>query len=243
MAEKFLTSWIGSGFTGRSLPRVANCYRTNCRMCSSWYVGGYGFAGTKPQAENAKGESLWMHFILKCRGQLTNKEQKRKPRGVLFVHVTCHLPSSGVPVRCITLSYVGMRMLDFSESWENDISVFTLHGIEPRIFDHPSHNLVRVLRWHSFLHISWRKSVCFPQTVQPPLNRFTDTHTDRLSLSMAHVRVAVVWRHPGKFRCFERRSCRILRHIFICTLPLLDYMGCCKEICLCMLENHLPYLA
>jgi len=100
-----------------------------------------------------------MHFILKCRGQLTNREQKRKPRGVMFVHATRQLPSSGVPVRCITLIYVGMRMLDCSqsrsESWENDISVFTLHGIKPRIFGHPSHNLVTVLRWHSFLHTSW----------------------------------------------------------------------------------------
>jgi len=183
------------------------------RLQLCWYI-------TKHQAENAKGESVWMHFTLKCRGQLTNREQKRKPRGVLFVHVTRHLPSSGVPVRCFTLSCVGMRMRDCtqsrSESSENDISVFTLQRIEPRIFDHPSHNLVTVLRWHSFLHTSWGKSVCFLQTVQPPLSRFTDTHTDRLSLSMANVRVAVVWRHPGKFRCFERRSCGILKaHIHL----------------------------
>jgi hypothetical protein len=91
-----------------------------------------------------------MHFILNCREQSTNREQKRKQCRVLFVHVPRHLPSSGVPVRRITLSYVGMRMLDCSqsrsESLENDISVFTPHGIEPRQFGHPSFNLVTVLR-------------------------------------------------------------------------------------------------
>jgi hypothetical protein len=160
-----------------------------------------------------------MHFILKCRGQLTSREQKRKARGVLFVHVTRHLPSSGVPVRRITLSSVGMRMLDCSqsrsESWENDISVFTLHGIEPRIFGHPSHNLVTVLRWHSFLYTSWGSPSVFRKQSN---HRWVGslTHTNRLCLSMAHVRVAVVWRHPGKFRCFERRSCRILKaHIHL----------------------------
>ena len=56
-----------------------------------------------------------MDFIPECRGQLANMELENKPRGIVFVHVTRHLPSSGIRVMCITLlSYVGMRVLDWS---------------------------------------------------------------------------------------------------------------------------------
>ena len=72
-----------------------------------------------------------------------NKQGTEEETAWVFV---CTRHTSPAVFRCSCkvhyVVFVGTRMLDCSqsrsESLENDISIFTLHGIEPRILGHPS---------------------------------------------------------------------------------------------------------